>query len=138
MANPTLNLTGEKEQIVFGNDSVVIRKYGNSLAGGRVLDVTGITEKVLHAGHIIIKDANGVYKPMPVSDGAYVTPDEKSTDTYVGVLYRSILTAKPAASIMTAGVVNEKALPYAISSIKSAFVAACPHIMFEDDEAVDA
>lgn len=56
MANPNLNLAGEKEQIVFGNDSIVIRKYGNTLAGGRVLDVTGITDTVLHAGHIIIKD----------------------------------------------------------------------------------
>ena len=136
MANPNLNLAGEKEQIVFGNDSIVIRKYGNTLAGGRVLDVTGITDTVLHAGHIIIKDESGVYKPMPVSDGAYAALPENNT--YVGVLYRSILTAKPAASILTAGVVNESALPYAISSIKTAFNAACPHIMFESDEAVDA
>ena len=129
------NLVGERKQIVFGNDSVVIRKYGNSLAGGRVLDVEGYAEKVINAGHVIITDGKGNYKPMPVADGAYTTLPEGYA--YAGVLYRSILAAKPAASILTAGVVNEKALPYAISSIKTAFVAACPHIMFESDEVVD-
>ena len=133
MAN--LNLVGEKQQIVFGNDSIVIRKYGNSLAGGRVLDVTGFTPTVINAGHIIIKSNDGVYKPMPLSGDAYAALP--ANHSYVGVLYRSILTAKPAASILTAGVVNEAALPFAISSIKSAFVAACPFIQFESDEAVD-
>ena len=133
MAN--LNVVGEKTQIVFGNDSVVIRKYGNSLAGGRVLDVTGVTEKAILAGHVIITDGEGNYKPMPVADGAYTTLPEGYA--YAGVLYRSILTAQPAASILNAGVVNEKALPYAISSIKTAFATACPHIMFESDEPVD-
>lgn len=136
MANPTLNLAGSKESIIFGNDSIVVRKYGNSLAGGRVLDVTGITASVLNAGHVIIKDANNVYKPMPVESDAYAALPEGCT--YVGLLYRSILTAKPAASVLTAGVVNENALPYAISSIKTAFLTACPHIIFEPDEVVDA
>lgn len=130
-----LNLVGERKQIVFGNDSIVIRKYGHSLAGGRVLDVTDFAEKTILAGHIIITDGNGNYKPMPIADGAYAALPEGYA--YAGVLYRSILAAKPAASIMTAGVVNEKALPYAISSIKTAFIAACPHIMFESDETVD-
>ena len=133
MAN--LNLVGEKEQIVFGKDSIVIRQYGHTIAGGRVLDVTGFTPKVIEAGHVIIKSNDGVYKPMPLSGEAYASlPDNH---TYAGVLYRSILTAKPAASILTAGVVNEAALPFAISSIKSAFLAACPHIQFESDEPVD-
>ena len=129
------NLAGEKHEVVFGNDSIVIRKYGNSLAGGRVLDVTGYAEKTVLAGHVIITDGNGTYKPMPVDGDAYATLPEGYA--YAGVLYRSILAAKPAASILTAGVVNEKALPYAISSIKTAFATACPHIMFESDEPVD-
>ncbi len=130
-----LNLAGEKREIVFGNDSIVIRKYGNSLAGGRVLDVTGYAEKTILAGHVIITDGNGTYKPMPVDGDAYAALPEGYA--YAGVLYRSILAAKPAASILNAGVVNEKALPYAISSIKTAFATACPHIMFESDEPVD-
>ena len=133
MAN--LKLVGEKEQIVFGNDSIVIRKYGHSLAGGRVLDVEGFTPKVINAGHVIIKGADG-YKPMPLNAEGTAYASLPANHTYAGVLYRSILTAKPAASIMTAGVVNEAALPFAISSIKSAFVAACPHSLFESDEAV--
>ena len=130
-----LNLAGEKQEVVFGNDSIVIRKYGHSLAGGRVLDVTGYAEKTILAGHVIITDGKGAYKPMPVDGDAYATLPEGYA--YAGVLYRSILAAKPAASILTAGVVNEKALPYAISSIKTAFATACPHIMFESDEPVD-
>lgn len=129
------NLAGEKHEVVFGNDSIVIRKYGHSLAGGRVLDVTDYAKKTILAGHVIITDGNGNYKPMPVDGDAYATLPEGYA--CAGVLYRSILAAKPAASILTAGVVNEKALPYAISSIKTAFVAACPHIMFESDEPVD-
>lgn len=135
MAN--LNLVGEKQQIVFGKDSIVIRKYGNSLAGGRVLDVTNFAPKAIEAGHIIIKSQDGVYKPMPLNDGGTAYAALPDNHTYVGVLYRSISTAKPAASILTVGVVNEKALPFAISSIKSAFVTACPHIVFESDEPVD-
>ena len=133
MAN--LNVVGEKTQIVFGNDSIVIRKCINTLAGGRVLDVTDYAEKSILAGHVIITDGNGNYKPMPVADGAYTTLPEGYA--YAGVLVGSILAAKPAASILNAGVVNEKALPYAISSIKTAFATACPHIMFESDEPVD-
>lgn len=135
MAN--LNLVNGKEGIIFGNDSVVIVKYGHSLQGGRVLDMTGFTADVLHAGHVIIKDANGNYKPMPLAEGGAAYAALPASHTYVGVLYRSILTKKPAASILIDGVVNEKALPYAITTIKSAFVTAVPHIVFVEDEPAD-
>lgn len=58
-----------------------------------------------------------------------------SNHSYAGVLVASIATDRPAASIMTIGQVNEAALPFAITAIKSAFVAACPHIEFIKDEA---
>lgn len=53
---------------------------------------------------------------------------------YAGILYKSILASKPAASIMTIGQVNEAALYFSIASIKSAFLSACPHIEFIKDE----
>lgn len=125
------DLTPNKNQIVFGDDSIVIQKYISGIKGGRTLDVTGFAEKVIKAGHVIIvKD--GVYAPMPVSGDAYAALP--SGYAYAGILYRSISAAKPAASIMTWGEVNEEAIPYAMTSILSAFKTACPHIDFIKDE----
>lgn len=130
-----LNLVNAKESVIFGNDSVVIKKHITDLSGGRVLDTTGYTEKNILAGHVVITDGKGTYKPMPVVDGAYSTLPLGYS--YAGVVYRSVPAARPAVSVLTAGVVNPKAAPYAFDSILSAFKAACPFIQFESDEVVD-
>ena len=125
------DLTPNKNQVVFGDDSIVIQKYISGIKGGRTLDVTGFAENVIKAGHVIIvKD--GKYMPMPVSGSAYAALPEGAA--YAGILYRSILAAKPAASIMTWGEVNAVAVPYAMDTILAAFKAACPHIDFIKDE----
>lgn len=147
------NLSSTKEQIVFGNDSIVIRKFIRGIEGGKTLDTTGFTNTLIKAGHIIITNGEGTYKPMPLvqdsvtensvttflyeSDG--VTPKIvygalPDGYNYCGVLYRTIQTSKPAASILTWGIVNEEALPYAITGIKSAFASAVPHIEFIKEE----
>lgn len=134
------NLTKEKEQIVFGNDSVVIQKYISGIKGGRTLDMTGYPFDVLNAGHVVITNGSGTYKPMPVVgttvEGVttYAYGTLPANHSYAGVLYRSILTKEPAASIMTNGEVNSEAVPYAMTSILSAFKAACPQIVFIKDE----
>lgn len=125
------DLSPNKNQIVFGDDSIVIQKYISGIKGGRTLDVTGFADSVIKAGHVIIVK-NGTYAPMPVSGNAYGTLP--SGYAYAGVLYRSIPTAKPAASIMTNGEVNEVAAPYAMTAIAEAFKAACPHVVFIKDE----
>lgn len=128
------DLSPKKNQIVFGDDSVVIQKYISGIKGGRTLDVTGFPDTVIKAGHAIIKLANGNYAPMPVQGASYAIslPDGAK---FVGVLYRSIPTAKPAASIMTAGEVNSAAVHYRYSDLpEGEFKAACPHIVFINDE----
>ena len=125
------DLTPNKQQVVFGDDSIVIQKYISGIKGGRTLDVTGFAASVIKAGHVIIVK-NGVYAPMPVSGDAYAALPEGAA--YAGVLYRSISAAKPAASIMTNGEVNEEAVPYAMTAIATAFKTACPHIVFIKDE----
>ena len=125
------DLTPNKQQIVFGDDSIVIQKYISGIKGGRTLDVTGFAEKVIKAGHVIIVK-NGVYAPMPVNGEAYAALPEGAA--YAGVLYRSISAAKPAASIMTWGEVNVEAVPYPMATILAAFKTACPHIDFIKDE----
>lgn len=130
-----LNLVNAKESVVFGNDSVVIKKHITDLSGGRVLDTTGYTEKNILAGHVVITDGNGTYKPMPIVNGAY--SNLPVGYSYAGVVYRSVPATRPAVSVLTAGVINPKAAPYAFDSILSAFKAACPFIQFEADEVVD-
>lgn len=140
------DLSAKKEQIIFGDDSVVIQKFISGIEGGRTLDMTGYTDKVLKAGHVIITDGAGTYKPMPVTPET-ATEDEGVTTTtpaaygtlpsghsYAGILYHSILAANPAASIMTWGKVNSEAVPYPMTTILTAFKTACPHIEFVKDE----
>lgn len=120
-----------KEKIVFGDDSVVIRKYVGGIPGGRTLDCSDFTEDNILSGHVIIvKD--GVYKPLPVADGKYSALPEGAT--FAGVLYRSVSKAQPAAAIMDNGVVNSECVPYPMDGILEAFKTACPHITFEKDE----
>lgn len=125
------DLTPNKNQVVFGDDSIVIQKYISGIKGGRTLDVTGFAGSVIKAGHVIIVK-NGVYAPMPVNGEAYAALPEGAA--YAGVLYRSIPAAKPAASIMTWGEVNVEAVPYPMATILAAFKTACPHIDFIKDE----
>lgn len=126
-----LDLSAKKEQVVFGNDSVVIQKYISGIKGGRTLDMTDYSDKTVKSGHVIIvKDGN--YKPMPVSGEAYSELPEGYG--YAGILYRTISATIPAASIMTMGEVNIEAVPYPMDTILAEFKAACPHIDFVKDE----
>lgn len=146
-----LDLSAKKEQIVFGDDSVVIQKYISGIKGGRTLDMTDYPLKVVKAGHVIVTK-DGVYKPMPLTpkmqgesgsqtevkddDGntVYVYGTLPTGFSYAGVLYRTVMVDKPAASIMTNGEVNSEAIPYPMDSIAAAFKVACPHISFIKDE----
>lgn len=123
-----LELTEQPKKVVFGDDSIVIQKYISGIKGGRVLDVTEYNEDVIKAGHVIITNGEGVYKPMPVEGGAYCGLPEGFR--YCGVLYRSILKAKPSASIMTWGEVNAECVPFEMDTIKVQFALECPHISF--------
>lgn len=115
----------------FGNDSVVCPLFISGIRGGRSLNVEGVTDSVLKAGHVIV-GKDGDYKPMPVSSGAYGTLP--SGYSYVGVLYKTIPTDLAMASIMTNGEVNSTAAPYPMDSILEAFKAAVPNITFVSAE----
>lgn len=130
----TPNLANDIETLGFGLDSVVIRNFVNGINGGRTLDLTNYTsdDNVIKAGHVIIYDTvNEVYKPMPLSGTAYGTLP--ANHAYVGVLYKTVTKAQPFASIMTIGSVNLEAVPYAMTSILSAFKSAVPTIVWEND-----
>lgn len=126
------NLSNEKVMIDTSMDEVVIRNYVAGIIGGRTLDVTGITEPTIKAGHVIIRDTEtDVYKPMPVSGDSYGSLPENHE--YVGVLRGTILTSKPMAAIMYSGEVNDVASPYPLDAIKSALKTAIPTLVFLHD-----
>src|SRR5690606_19098720 len=56
----------EQKEILTGQDGVVIVEYFEGIRGGRTLDVTGYTPTIIRAGHVIIVDSAGEYKPMPI------------------------------------------------------------------------
>lgn len=130
------DLTLKKMKI--GEDNITIKKFIKGIEGGRTLDVANFAEDVIYAGHVIVKNAEGNYKPLGVKDGAYAMTGEgenakylEEGETYAGMLYVSCEKEKPAAAIMTWGIVNEETLPYAVPAD---FKTAMPHIDYQKDE----
>lgn len=129
---------GAVEAFGFGNDPIVIRRYIAGIQGGKVLDVTDFTDEFVRAGHlVIVKPAaddteKDVYKPMPVSGGAYAAlPDGHE---YAGVVVASKSTKEPFVGIMYNGEVNDNALPYPLTDeIRTALKAAVPTLSFKHD-----
>ena len=123
-----------KEAFGFGNDPIIIRKHVDGKKGGVVLDVTGFTDEYVRCGHVIIKkvvDGKDVFMPMPVNEGAYASLPNGAV--YFGIAEASKLTSEAFVPVLTIGEVNDKALPYDIASIKAAFSAAVPTIVFDHD-----
>lgn len=117
----TVSLNCDTHEVHSGLDGIVIVKALADLPGGRALDVSGVASdvKVLSAGHIIIVDGDGNYKPMPVSGKAYSTLP--AGHSYAGVLKASVSVKDARAAIVTMGQVNAAASPYPVTSaIKSA------------------
>lgn len=131
-----VNLANNPSQIVFENDSIVIRKNLETLPAGKALDVTGFSPTVIKAGHVIIKEtATGIYKPMPLNGGATAYSTLPSGHTYAGILIASIPTAKPFAAILLRGSVNSSnaVTPFDMATILSAVQTALPLILFYPD-----
>lgn len=111
--------------------SVVIRHYTDGIKGGKLLNVDEFTDDVIKAGHPIIANSEGVYKPFPVTEGAFGTLP--SGFSYVGINVTNADTSYPLVGIMTDGEVNDNAMPYDFSALKEAFKAAVPTIRFDHD-----
>lgn len=123
---------GKTEYFDSGKESVVIRKYLNGITGGVILDITGFAEDFVQCGHVIIRDTTtGEYKPMPVSDGNYSALPVNCE--YVGFNITTASKDTPHVGVITAGEINDKALPYSIDTIKEAIKKAVPTIQFGHD-----
>jgi hypothetical protein len=131
------DLKNESQEIITGNDNIVIVDIFQSVRGGRTLDVNGFTPEVIQAGHVVIREtATKEYKPMPVD---LTDPNNPTYATlpggheYAGILIASILTKRAFAGIMVRGTVNPAASPYPMTSILSAVKTALPLIDFRED-----
>lgn len=126
---------GYNKEIISGPDSIIIRHYGDGIKGGKVLDMTDFAPEVLKCGHVIIKNANDTYKPMPLNSAGTAYAALPANHTYVGLSVHSCEWAKEGSlvGIITDGEVNDTALPYDFSTIAAAFKAAVPTIRFDHD-----
>lgn len=124
-------LTKQGDAFNDGYDSIVIRRKGGCIIGGRTLDMTGFTQ--VNAAHIIIREkSTDTYKPLGVSSGAYVTLPTGCE--YKGVLTRSVSADKPFANIMYDGEVNDECLPYPLTdALRTALKTAFPSLYFMHD-----
>ena len=95
------------------NDNIVIVKMLEDIPGGKTLDVTGWPHATIPAGHPIIKDDDGEFKPIALNAEGDAIDATKAAKT-IGILTCTILAEKPTASIMVRGTVNEAAAVYTI------------------------
>lgn len=93
----TVDLVKQRKTVKTDNDNIIIVDCYETVRGGRTLDVTGFPDKVVVAGHPIIKDGNA-YKPMK--------KDGTNGNLAVGILVASVSVEKPLAAIMVRGTVN--------------------------------
>lgn len=112
----TSNLGRKTKEINTSLDCIVIVNALGDIPGGRTLDVSGVASgiTVISAGHVIVKTAAGVYKPLGVSDGAYNTLNDG--EAYAGILKASVLVEDPRAAIITMGQVNAAAAKTAVGA----------------------
>jgi len=122
---PQADLIREKNEVNDGLDSIVIVNCLGDIPGGRTLDLTGwpSTLTVVKSGHILIKDANGAVKPMPLNAGATAYGSLPANHSYLGVLKSTVSVKDPRAAILTMGQVNAAASPYPVTNaMKQALV----------------
>lgn len=112
MAIPKGGLNKEAHTISNGKDDLVIVRDLADIPGGRTLDMTGFAPDIVQAGHVIIADAQGNAKPMPINSNEYATLP--GNHTYLGILKSSITKSRPFAAILVAGQVNSKVCPFPI------------------------
>lgn len=124
MATTTIGV--DLDNVQDGLDAIVNKKVVADLPGGAFLNAAEWQEKIIKAGHIIIRNkTTKECSPLDVTAGSYVALPEGYE--YFGTLRKSILTAKPFAAVVLEGIINEDACPY---PIPAGFKTAVPAIRF--------
>ncbi len=126
MATRTLN--GDPEQVVVGTEGMVFESLQDSLTKGAILDLTGFTGTEIKEGHLILKDANGNFKPMPLNTAkdAYATSIPTGYSAY-GLCPVTTRLDEAMCPVGLRGRVNEALLPYTLTTDMK---TALKHIIF--------
>lgn len=131
------NLNNDGVRIDSANDSIVIRRYGAGIIGGRTLDMTGFPadKGCIRAGHIVIRNSSDDtdYKPMPLNAAGDAYDSLPDGYEYAGVVVATKPIDYPLVGIMYEGEVNDVASPYSVASIKSDLKSALPGLVFMHD-----
>jgi hypothetical protein len=128
------NLNDERQEVITGNDNIVIVDNFQSIRGGRTLDVADYPKDVLNAGHVIIREtASKEYKPMPLNEEGNAYAALPEDHVYAGILINTIRKKRPFAGIMVRGTVNPAAAPFPMTGILAAVKTALPLIDFRED-----
>ncbi len=125
------DLTKQGDVFNDGYDSIVIRRPGGCIIGGRTLDMTGFDK--VRAGHIIIREKEtNTFKPLGISNGAFVSLPEGCE--YKGILTGSVTKEKPFGNIMYDGEANDECLPCPLTdTLRAALKTAFPSLYFDHD-----
>lgn len=129
----SIQLTKQINDIDVSNDSIVILLNTFTLPGGRVLDVTGFAPDAVQAGHIILRDATGKYKPLGVTGSNF---NAVTDEIIAGIVVASVdkVTQGGGVAIMVQGAVNTKAMPYAMdATLEGKVRTALNQIYFTND-----
>ena len=85
------DLTNEPQEVITGNDNIVIVDNLQSIRGGHTLDTAGFKPEAINAGHVIIREtATGEYKPLGIIPagtdiGTTQSPNITTEDTYAAL-----------------------------------------------------
>ena len=121
----SVEITKKVREYGDGADAIVITQVLADIPGGVSLDVTGYKGDVIRAGHVVVKDAKGVYKPLTVTGDSYGAVAEGETP--VGLVISSVSREDARVGVMTMGQVNGKAQKPAVPD---AVKKLMPHIQF--------
>lgn len=126
---------GVQSSFGFDKDPIVIRVYGKSVIGGRMLEVTGYNQEYIRKGQLIIRDeTNEVSKPMPLNEAGTAYGSLPNGFVYEGVAKATVPTNEPLVGVMYEGEVNDVASPIPLTTaMLTALKSALPELKFTHD-----
>lgn len=133
-----VSLSQQNTAFSDGYDALVVRENYTATDGGVTLDTTGFTKPNIRAGHVIIKSATGIYKPMPLNAGGTAYAALPADHEYYGHAVQSVLTSKPFVGVTYHAKINPlvvapEAGVYDLAPILTALSAALTHVIYRGD-----
>lgn len=126
---------GVQESFGFDKDPIVIRVYGKSIIGGRMLEVTDYPNEYIRKGQLVIRnEEDEVSKPMPLNSSGTAYGTLPNGYVYEGVAKATVKASEPYVGVMYEGEVNDVASPIPLTAaMLTALKTALPELKFAHD-----